>query len=87
MDNISSSAIGFVRVPRTVALALRYASIISASFYLSYELRFAFVVPDAFQSERLRLLPLVVGVEVVFLVVARQMGTMLTYFSVPDLVR
>ncbi len=72
---------------RTVILALLYAAVIAASFYLAYEIRFEFIVPDSYQQERLRLLTLVVGVKLVALVLTRQLGSMMTYFSIPDLLR
>jgi FlaA1/EpsC-like NDP-sugar epimerase len=72
---------------RTAILACIYATVISASLYLAYELRFDFVVPEASQQERVRLLPWVVGVKLVALIAARQLGTLLTYFSIPDLIR
>ena len=50
---------------RTVILALLYAAVIAASFYLAYEIRFEFIVPDSYQQERLRMLPIVVGVKLV----------------------
>ena len=72
---------------RTVILALLYAAVIAASFYLAYEIRFEFIVPDSYQQERLRMLPIVVGVKLVALVLARQLGSLMTYFSIPDLLR
>lgn len=72
---------------RTAVLALAYAAVIAASLYVAYELRFDFLVPEQHQQERLRLLPWVVGIKLVALVGARQLGTLLTYFSIPDLIR
>jgi FlaA1/EpsC-like NDP-sugar epimerase len=64
-----------------------YLGVLTASFYLAYELRFDFALPAEFQSERLRLLPYAVAVKFLGLVLLRQMGSMLRYFSIPDLVR
>lgn len=64
-----------------------YIGIIIASFYLAYELRFDFAVPPEFQQERLELLKFAVGVKFVSLVLLRQTGSLLRYFSIPDLVR
>ena len=72
---------------RTFVLAVIYAAILSLSFVLAYEVRFDFVVPTSYQEERLRLLWLVVGVKLVALVWVRQLGSMMTYFSIPDLMR
>lgn len=72
---------------RTAVLAVIYATIIAASFHLAYEIRFDFVVPEQHQEERLRIFPLVVGVKLVALIAMRQLGSLMTYFSVPDLIR
>ncbi len=72
---------------KAAVLAVVYAAVIGASLYLAYEVRFDFVVPEVHQQERIRLLPLVVALKVLALVLARQLGTLLTYFSIPDLIR
>ncbi|MSU47938.1 MAG: polysaccharide biosynthesis protein, partial [Opitutus sp.] len=72
---------------RASVLALIYLAIAAVSFYLAYEIRFDFLVPEQHQQERIRLLPLVLGIKLVALVAARQLGSLMTYFSVPDLVR
>jgi FlaA1/EpsC-like NDP-sugar epimerase len=77
----------FERLQRLLAIAIAYAAVLTASLYLAYELRFDFVVPEPFQMDRLLALFAVVGVQLVALVLLRQMDTMVTYFSVPDLVR
>ncbi len=64
-----------------------YLGILTASFYLAYELRFDFVLPPEFQDERLRLIQYAVIVKFLGLVLLRQTGSMLRYFSIPDLVR
>ncbi|HEY1108964.1 MAG TPA: nucleoside-diphosphate sugar epimerase/dehydratase, partial [Opitutaceae bacterium] len=72
---------------RTAVLASVYASVLAASLYMAYELRFDFIVPEVHQQERMRLLLPVVGIKLVALVISRQLGTLLTYFSIPDLIR
>lgn len=69
----------------TFILGLVYAAIIAASFYFAYEVRFDFLVPENFQLERLRVLPMVVGLKLVALVASLQLGSMVAYFSIPDL--
>lgn len=64
-----------------------YLTILITSFYVAYELRFDFSVPTEFQEERFRLLKFAVAVKFLCLVVLRQTGSMLRYFSIPDLVR
>jgi FlaA1/EpsC-like NDP-sugar epimerase len=72
---------------RTAILACAYTAVICASLYLAYEIRFDFVVPPEYQQERLRLLALAVGIKLIALIVGRQLGSLLTYFSIPDLIR
>ena len=72
---------------RTLVLVMIYAAIIGASFYLSYEVRFDFSVSASSQAERLRLVGWVVGIKLVALVLVRQLDSVLTYFSIPDLLR
>jgi FlaA1/EpsC-like NDP-sugar epimerase len=64
-----------------------YVGMLAASFYLAYELRFDFSLPPEFRDERLRLIKYAVAVKFLGLVLLRQMGSMLRYFSIPDLVR
>ena len=72
---------------RTLVLVIIYASIITTSFHLAYEVRFDFLVPLNYQAERLQLIGLVIGVKLVALVLVRQLGSVLTYFSIPDLLQ
>ena len=64
-----------------------YLVILAASFYLAYELRFDFAPPPEMQDERIRLLKYALVVKFLGLVLLRQMGSMLRYFSIPDLIR
>jgi FlaA1/EpsC-like NDP-sugar epimerase len=73
--------------PRFWITILTYISILAASFWLAYELRFDFAVPAEFQEERLRLLKYAVVVKFLGLVLLRQTGSMLRYFGIPDLLR
>jgi len=72
---------------RIALLASFYAAVAGASFYLAYEVRFDFVVPPEYQQERVAAFPFVVGVKLISLVAARQLGSLMTYFSTPDLFR
>ena len=72
---------------RTLVLVIIYAAIIAASFHLAYEVRFDFLVPPNYQAERLQLIGLVIGIKLVALIVVRQLGSVLTYFSIPDLLQ
>lgn len=64
-----------------------YVVILTASFYLAYELRFDFAVPPDIQAQRLSLLKYVLAIKFLALVLVRQMGSVLRYFSMPDLIR
>ncbi len=81
------SLLDFAKNRRTLVLVLLYAGIVTASFYLSYEVRFDFVVPENYQEERLRLLWWVVALKLIALILAHQLGSMITYFSIPDLLQ
>lgn len=72
---------------RTVFLLAIYSCVIGFAFYLSYEVRFDFLVPAPFQAERMHLIGVVVGIKLVALLLARQLGSMLTFFSIPDFLR
>ncbi len=72
---------------RALLVGLLYTLILCGSHWASWELRFDFAVPENLQTERLgSLLPLV-AVKLLLLVVLRQFSSMLTYFSLPDLLR
>lgn len=87
------SKLGFLRHTdsvqnqRTALLVLSYAVIICASFYVAYEVRFDFLVPEQHQQERVRLMAPVVGIKLIALIAARQLGSIMNYFGVPDLLR
>ena len=70
---------------RSFTALAAYAAILSASFYLAYEIRFDFTVPTEFQQDRLRLFAYVLAVKLILLVLFRQTGSVLRYFSIPDL--
>lgn len=72
---------------RVGTLAAGYALVLIASLYLAYELRFDFAVPANFEPGRLAAVVVVVGLKLVGLLWLRQLDTMVTYFSVPDLLR
>ncbi len=72
---------------RVAALAMLYVLVLGACRYFAYELRFDFFVPAQFQEERLVSVALSLPIKLLFLLFFRQFGSLLTYFSVPDLVR
>lgn len=72
---------------RSLLVAMIYAGVIAAAYYLSYEIRFDFFVPEFYQTERVHLIWWAIGIKLVALITARQLGSMLTFFSIPDLLR
>ena len=61
--------------------------LLAASFYLAFELRYDFALTREAQQERLRLLGYVLAIKFCCLVLLRQLGSVLRYFSMPDLAR
>lgn len=84
---ISPPSFGSGRNRRTALLAAMYGAVICSSFYIAYELRFDFEVPQLQQQERVQMLPVVLCIKLAALVVTRQLGTVLSFFSLPDLIR
>lgn len=70
---------------RSLIALTAYAIIAAVSFYLAYEIRFDFALPTEYQQERLRLIGWVLAGKLVLLVLFRQTGSVLRYFSIPDL--
>ncbi|MBC7366771.1 MAG: polysaccharide biosynthesis protein [Undibacterium sp.] len=75
------------QVTRALGLLALYVVILAACQYAAYEIRFDFLVPPDFQHERLLSLVVNLPVKIGFLVLFRQFGSLLTYFSVPDMVK
>lgn len=72
---------------RVLALTTLYSLVLAGCRYFAYELRFDFVVPEQFQHERLFAVSMSLPVKLAALLLFRQFGSLLTYFSVPDLIR
>jgi FlaA1/EpsC-like NDP-sugar epimerase len=80
----------FFKIPvglRSVITLLAYCAILAASFWLAYEIRFDFSIPPEIQHDRLRMLKYALLIKIVLLVLSRQVGSVLRYFSIPDLLR
>lgn len=75
------------RIARSVSLIVLYVLTLAVCRYVAYEIRFDFLVPLEFQQERLFSLALTLPIKLGFLLLFRQFGSLLTYFSVPDLLR
>src|ERR1035438_7563312 len=68
-------------------LLLIYATELTASLWLAYELRFDFLVEPKFQKERLMVLCWLIPLQLLLLGLFHQLNTLLGYFSTPDLAR
>jgi len=75
------------RVARALSLIALYTVVLAACRYFAYEIRFDFLVPPEFQQERLLSLAVNLPIKLLCLLLFRQFGSLLTYFSVPDLMR
>lgn len=74
-------------VLRVTSLVVLYSALVVLCRYLAYEVRFDFIVPEPFQQERLISIAVNLPIKLGALLLFRQFGSLLTYFSVPDLMR
>jgi FlaA1/EpsC-like NDP-sugar epimerase len=74
-------------VLRVLSLVVAYSAVIVLCRYFAYEVRFDFIVPEPFQQERLVSIAFNLPIKLAALLLFRQFGSLLTYFSVPDLMR
>jgi FlaA1/EpsC-like NDP-sugar epimerase len=74
-------------VMRAASLLAVYTVVLGLCRYLAYELRFDFIVPPEHQAERLHSLAINLPVKLAFLLAFGQFRTLLSYFSMPDLLR
>jgi len=72
---------------RFALLLFLYASELTASLWLAYELRFDFVVDLSYQHERVFVLLWLIPLQLFLLSFFHQLRTLLEYFSTPDLAR
>lgn len=72
---------------RLLVLLVAYSAMTLGAFYLAYDLRFDFAVPIEYQAVRNRYAPVMALMQLACLASFRQFGSLLTYFSVPDLLR
>ena len=84
---MSNFLLDISRNRRAFILVAIYAGIMAGSLYLAYEIRFDFLVPEPYQVERLQVIGVIAAVKLGAIIVTRQLGSMLTYFSIPDLLR
>src|SRR5512133_1490470 len=74
-------------VIRGGVLLLLYALVLSASWWLAYELRFDFAIPDEFRARMRAYWGWTVLLKLVLLWLFGQFAGLLSYFSIPDLRR
>jgi FlaA1/EpsC-like NDP-sugar epimerase len=72
---------------RLALLLSLYTLLMVVCFYLAYEVRFDFSIEPEFQTDRIRQIWIVLLVKLGMLALFRQWGSMLTYFSIPDVLR
>ena len=75
------------RKVRQILAGVIYGLLLAASFWLAWELRFDFAVPEHMQANRMATLMPLLSTKLVVLMLLRQFGTMMAYFSLPDLLR
>jgi FlaA1/EpsC-like NDP-sugar epimerase len=84
---LKRSALALSPRNRFAVLLLLYASELTASLWLAYELRFDFAVDATYAHERLFVLLWLIPLQLVLLGLFHQLRTLLEYFSTPDLSR
>ncbi len=72
---------------RLSVLLVGYSAVLFAALFLAYELRFDFAVPVEHQEARNHEAFGIIVLQIGCLAAFRQFGSLLTYFSVPDLLR
>lgn len=72
---------------RTLALALLYTLVLCVSYFVAYELRFDFNVPENHALDRIETIWWVVGLQMMLLFAFRQFDSILAYFRLPDALR
>lgn len=72
---------------RTAYLFLFYLVICVVSFWLAYEMRFDFVLPDNHLVDRKETIWWVIPIKMLALLIGRQFDSILPYFRFPDAMR
>ena len=76
--------IGRHRLVRILTILAIYAAELAAAFFISYEMRWDFATPDAFQNQRLTLLLPIIVCKLILLQSFGQFRSILTYFGLAD---
>ena len=72
---------------RTLALLLIYLLVLTVSYWIAYELRFDFNVPETYQFVRINTLWWVIMLKLMLLMAFGQVDCILAYFRLPDAFR
>lgn len=72
---------------KTLLLAVFYLCVSSVCYWIAYELRFDFNLPDSYAADRLATLWWVVLLQLCLLFAAGQLESILSYFRLPDAMR
>jgi FlaA1/EpsC-like NDP-sugar epimerase len=75
------------QLPRALSLIVVYSVILALCRYFAYEIRFDFNIPHEFRDQMRKTLATNIALKIGVLVLFRQFSSLLTYFSVPDLLR
>lgn len=72
---------------RTLSLIVFYAIVSLASYWIAYELRFDFNVPNNHAVDRINMINWIVGLQLMLLLASGQFDSILSYFRLPDAIR
>ena len=72
---------------RTLSLIVFYAIVSLASYWIAYELRFDFNVPNNHAVDRINMVNWIVGLQLMLLLASGQFDSILSYFRLPDAIR
>jgi FlaA1/EpsC-like NDP-sugar epimerase len=72
---------------RTLGLVVFYALVSAVCYWIAYELRFDFNVPEEFILNRNHTITWVIGLQLMLLFASGQMESILSYFRLPDALR
>ena len=72
---------------RTLVLLGLYGLISGCSYWIGFELRFDFIVPEDFVADRDATLWWVIGLQLMLLAAGGQLDSILSYFRLPDAMR
>ena len=73
--------------PRNLSVALFYILVMVASYYIGYELRFDFSVPENHAADRVSTIWWVIVMKLMLLISFGQVHCVLSYFRLPDALR